>query len=250
MTTSLTSAPGYSRGFNTGVLIAAFTFASIFLLHAETAAAKALSSATTTNKISTVSAPTSSSTNSASPALPSSVIVTKDDDDDGDSDTTVRHHGAIITIEGHHGHTDADLEDTFIPLAGIVGVFGMPVLIVFVVVFFRYRRRRENLAMAREYLNKGMPVPPELLHDSQTREDVDAMTPTTRGCSDRRRGIKFIGIGLGVSLAFFFSDPRSHDWAWGLILIVMGLGYLFSGWIDGRRESKTPFTPPPNRGPL
>jgi hypothetical protein len=93
-----------------------------------------------------------------------------DDDDDGDG-----HRHAHIEIR-----SDNALEGTLIPIMGILATFGTPVLIVFFVCYFKYRRRRVNVALAQEYLNKGLPVPPQLLDESLVsyKDSARATFPT------------------------------------------------------------------------
>jgi hypothetical protein len=126
--------------------------------------------------------------------------------------------------------------DLAIPLAGIIGVFGMPVAIVLVAFYFNFRRRRETLVTVREYLNKGLPVPPELLTSMSSGDSSTQINARTGGGGDLRRGFKLTFIGLGVALALYFNDTHSTTWCWGLIPAVMGVGYLLSGWTQGNRQ--------------
>ncbi len=161
--------------------------------------------------------------------------------------------------KGVHKHVSMDFQtdsalDDLIPIVGIAATFGTPILIVFFVCYFKYRRRRENVALAQEYLNKGLPVPPQLLDDGQAyfKESVSTVSPS-RCQSDLRRGFKLAFIGLGITAAFYFAEPHSTTWAWGLIPLIMGLGYLISSWFESRQQarpddSRTPPAPP--RPPL
>jgi hypothetical protein len=198
------------------------------LVHADTSASKP-QPASATN-----AAPTTPTKVAPQPAHPAS----DSDSDDDDTDTATSkapHNSAHIVITDDDKTIGGVLVALVVPLAGIICTFGMPVVIVVAFLYFRHRRRRETLDMVRECLNKGVPVPPELL------AGVDADAPGIRvdaqtGCkSDFRRGFKLAFIGLGVSLALYFNDPHSTDWCWGLIPLVMGIGYLFSAWVQGGR---------------
>ena len=180
-------------------------------------------------------------------ATPPSPITVISDDDDKDKGHSFKFD--IKTDDKPHDGPSSPWEDIasdLIPLAGIVFTFGTPIAIVFFVAYFKYRRRQESMALAREYLNKGLPVPAELLDPSQG--GGYSRSGDRDGCSDLRRGFKLAFIGLGVTLALYIDSPHSTQWGWGLIPLVMGIGYLISGWVDGRRAPPPPpgsFNPPP-----
>jgi hypothetical protein len=172
--------------------------------------------------------------------------------DDDDSD---KGHSFQLKIGGDDDkRQDTVLENlsyVLIPLTGIVATFATPVLIVFFVCYFKYRRRQDTLAMVREYLNKGLPVPPELLDPSQGSDAyLGLKSAMNRPQSDLRKGFKLAFIGLGVTLAMYLSSPHSTYWAWGLIPMVMGIGFIFSSLAESRVGNSSQggeMTPPPSR---
>ncbi len=176
-----------------------------------------------------------------------SVTIDTDDDDDG-SGTGRKHHKIIINGDGKT--SSFDLEDVVIPIFGITASFGAPVLIVFFICYFRYRRRKEHLATVRDYLNKGVPVPPQLLEEYQTGGWSTALGggitdySSSRAVSDMRRGVRLAFIGLGITLAFFFFFG-GRLWAWGLVPLVIGLGFIVSSYAERRTN---PGLPPADRG--
>jgi hypothetical protein len=163
------------------------------------------------------------------------IVVGDDDGDDAGATTT------------HHHHEDSAFEANVIPIVAIVSIFGMPVLIVFLIVYFRFRRRQETLATVREYLSKGLPVPPELLSGGSSFDEAIRSDPAAPGAGrcDARRGIILLFIGAGLSLALYFGNPREHDWAWALIPLVIGLGYLVTGLFEMSLERKNHPSHPP-----
>jgi hypothetical protein len=185
--------------------------------------------------------PDAGATNAASaPTNASPKITTKGnvtDIDEEPSDDGKKHIHMVINDDGDWWVA------LLIPLAGIVGTFGMPIAIVAVVMYFNYRRRRETLATVREYLNKGLPVPPELLEGASASVRIDRSTGAS---CDRRRGLKLTFIGLGVAIALYINDPHGTDWGWGLIPAVIGVGYLLSAWMQGpdRPDPRDPNPPP------
>jgi hypothetical protein len=200
------------------------------------------SSAPTNSAPSATDAASSPSTNAA--PVKHGITITADLDDDDD---------VPANSSGHARHSSDgwELEGLLIPLAGIVGVFGMPALVVFLALYFNYRRRQETLATVREYLNKGLPVPPQLLEGSGGRDFK--FSGSVRGaCSDLSKGIRLTFVGVGVTLALLVHDPHSTTWGWGLIPLVMGLGYLISGLVqrsDPSTSEEPPTSPPPGKTP-
>jgi hypothetical protein len=196
------------------------------------------------------------------------ITITADTSDDDDSDGDGKKHSDVINIGGGHdieGWSIAALAALMIPILGVLCLFGMPVLIVFVVCYFKYRRRQESLATVREYLNKGLPVPPELLAEagsSQYAAAAAAVVPAAaaarsalvndRAKSDLRKGLTLASIGLGLTLALYVDDPHGGGWGWGLIPFVMGIGYILSGWFERRDRldaRSAPFNSPPPGNP-
>jgi hypothetical protein len=193
------------------------------------------------------------------PAVVPAVLATKDDTSDADDKAKGHSFNVKIdTDDDKHDSSASGAVETFmddlIPLAGITATFGTPVLIVFFVAYFKFRGRREALALAREYLGKGLPVPPELLDPSQKTFDMGWKYSGSRSQSDLRRGLRLAFIGLGLTLAFHVSFPHSTMWGWGLIPTIMGVGLILSGWFENRRgqsrppgPAESPPSPPGNR---
>jgi hypothetical protein len=203
---------------------------------------------TASSKIPSPAVTTNASPVAATNAAPQShgITITMDTDDDDDS-------SAKADSGKKHGvHADLGwgeiLVSVVVPIAGIAATFGTPLLIIFFVCYFRYLRRREALATVREYLNKGLPVPPELLDGGGAAASFSTY-PLKRRKSDLTRGFQLTFIGLGITLALLVADPHSSTWGWGLIPMIMGIGYLLSGWVQNRSATKDEPLPPPGNPP-
>jgi hypothetical protein len=148
-------------------------------------------------------------------------------------------HGIIIDTddsgEKHHPGSHNDMPAEIIPLVGIVflSVFGAPVLIVILIGLFALLVSRSRQRTIRMLVEKGQPVPAELLAPA---------TRTRRQRSDVRRGVVWtmIGIGLIVWLGAV-NDWEGGAWSFGLIPFLIGLGYL----IIWKLENKKDIPPPP-----
>ena len=149
------------------------------------------------------------------------------------------HHG--IVIDGGDKDEDADLKDVgdlgerlAIPIVGIVfmSIFGAPVLIVAVILYFGFSRSRMQHRTIRMLAEKGQPIPPALLAPP---------TPAVRQRSDIRRGVvlTMIGIGLMVWLGAI-NDWEGGAWSLGLIPFLIGLGYLIVWKLEGKKDVSPP----------
>src|SRR5213080_823472 len=144
-----------------------------------------------------------------------------------------------ITIDTGDKDEDADLEKMrdfiAIPIVAIVflSIFGAPVLIVATIGIFALIGNRMRQRTIRMMVEKGQPVPAELLAPEVRR---------VRRRSDVRRGViwTMVGLGLMVWLAAV-NDWEGGVWSFGLIPFLIGLGYL----IVWKLENKKDVPPPP-----
>ena len=148
-----------------------------------------------------------------------------------------RKHGIIIDADTDLDHkgSDEDIPAMVIPLVAIVfmTIFGAPVLIVIVIGIIALIGSRMRQRTIRMMVEKGQPVPAELLAPEVRR---------VRRRSDVRRGVVWtmVGLGLMVWLAAV-NDWEGGAWSFGLIPFLIGLGYL----IVWKLESKKDIPPPP-----
>jgi hypothetical protein len=117
-------------------------------------------------------------------------------------------------------------EDTIIPIVAIVFVFGMPVFIVALVVYSRHRRQRLLHETIRTMIEKGVPIPPELLQPQQPRR-----LPK----SDFRRGLVWSAIGLGWFIAFTVKGNIGSG-ALGLIPLLIGAAFLVTWKVESSKN--------------
>src|SRR5437899_10227869 len=148
-------------------------------------------------------------------------------------------HGVIIN-EGEHNE-DADLrkmrEFVAIPIVAIVflSIFGAPVLIVIMIGMFALLISRTRQRTIRMMVEKGQPVPAELL--APTKRAV-------RQRSDVRRGVIWTMIGLGAMIFFgAVNDWEGGTWSLGLIPFLIGLGYFIVWKLEGEQDVAPPPRP-------
>jgi Domain of unknown function (DUF6249) len=145
-------------------------------------------------------------------------------------------HGIVIDTDNgdHEGHND-DIPAMIIPLVGIVflSIFGAPVLIVVMIGIFALLVSRSRQRTIRMLVEKGQPVPAELLAPA---------TRSVRQRSDMRRGVVWTMVGLGLMVWLgAVNDWEGGAWSLGLIPFLIGLGYL----IVWKLENKKDIPPPP-----
>lgn len=118
-----------------------------------------------------------------------------------------------------------------IPIVGIIftTLFGAPVMIVGVIMFFSYIKARSLHKTVRMMVEKGQPVPEALFAAPHT---------PAKQRSDMRRGVTLVMIGLGIMLFLAaVNEFEGGGWALGLIPFMIGAGYLAIWFMEGNRIS-------------
>jgi hypothetical protein len=121
------------------------------------------------------------------------------------------------------------------PPWGFVGVMGgmglLLVLGILAIIFFNdTRRNRDKLALVERLVTDGKPVPRELMIYGPVQLSLPEQYR-----HDTRRAIAFLCWGIGFSVVFYIlsgGQPRAA--AWGLLLIVPGLGNFVKAWLTAR----------------
>jgi hypothetical protein len=152
-------------------------------------------------------------------------------------------------FKGHHGIVIGDDEDSakvstddvpemVVPIVAIVfmAIFGAPVLIVALIMYFGFSRNRAMHRTIRMLAEKGQPIPATLLSPP---------APAVRQRSDLRRGIVLVMVGVGLMVCFgAWNDWEGGAWAIGVIPFVIGLGYLLVWKLEGEKKNEIPPPPP------
>src|SRR5882724_5427763 len=143
-----------------------------------------------------------------------------------------------FTIDDHetdadHEKSDGDIPAKVFPIVFItmLAVFGMPVLIVAVIMYFGFSKNRMMHRTVRMMVEKGQPVPEALLNPP----------PAQRQRSDIRRGVVLAMVGLGLMLFFAaVNDWEGGAWSIGLIPFLIGAGYLLVWKLEGKKDNVPP----------
>ncbi|MEP6685605.1 MAG: DUF6249 domain-containing protein [Verrucomicrobiota bacterium] len=175
-----------------------------------------------------------------SPAPSATISASPDEDFDRDIDSAIekkiRKH-FNFTIDGDHSKShsgvDSDVPWIAIPIVLIVFlcIFGLPVSIVALIMYFSFSKSRAMHRTVRMMVEKGQPVPESLLNPP----------PVIRQRSDLRRGVVLLMVGTGLMVFFgAVNDWEGGAWSLGIIPFLIGLGYLLVWKLDVRREDTSP----------
>ncbi len=144
----------------------------------------------------------------------------------------VRKHLNVSTDNDAFEH-GSDVPWIAIPIVTIVflTIFGTPILIVAVILYFSFSKTRALHRTVRMMVEKGQPVPEALLNPP----------PAQRQRSDLRRGVVLAMVGLGLMLFFAaVNDWEGGAWSIGLIPFLIGAGYLLVWKLEGKKDNVPP----------
>ncbi len=97
--------------------------------------------------------------------------------------------------------------------------------------YFKHQASRQRAELIRIALEKGQPLPAQLL---------DAPGPAR---NDLAGGIRTIFAGLGVGLFLWIIKPERPIWALGLMVVLIGLGQLVAHAVMARKAPAAPGGP-------
>ncbi len=136
------------------------------------------------------------------------------------------------------------MED-FIPLFAIFAVFGTITAIVVGPSYLKSKERREMQATVRAAIDKGQPLPPEVI-EALGKEATRNIPSRTR---DIRRGIIWLAVGIGMAAFSVINDMRGFgdDWNGGpnfdggllgiaAIPITIGLAFIVLSFFNKNKD--------------
>lgn len=118
------------------------------------------------------------------------------------------------------------MEDVLVPIVAIVMVFGLPVFIIGLLVWSRYKRRQLIHQSISVMVEKGVEIPPHLF-DEAKREPGSSM----------RRGVVMIGVGLGLIAFFMFTGGSGVGI--GFIPLLIGVAYLVVWKLENHQAARS-----------
>ena len=151
--------------------------------------------------------------------------------DDEDADTTSVDTGKVSSSSrGSHGKASFTIssdDDDFpfnnfgdavgggilVAIISIIAIFGMPVFIIFVVFFFRYKNRKARYRLAEQALAAGQPLPEEFIREHKSTDQ-------------RTQGIKNTFTGIGLFIFLWAITGEFRNWRYRTARHVYGTGTM------------------------
>ena len=112
-----------------------------------------------------------------------------------------------------------------IPIVGMLVSFGLPLLLVAIILYYKHRKQRMTHDTIVKLVEKGLPVPHELLEPPPA--------PRKAYSSGLRGGL--VLVGLGIALGIFLQEVGG-PWSIGLIPGLMGAALLIAWKIETREK--------------
>lgn len=132
--------------------------------------------------------------------------------------------------------------EEFIPVVAILAVFGTITAVIVGPSYLKTRERRDMQKTVRAAIDKGQPLPPEVI-DALSKEAARNLPSRTR---DIRRGIIWLATGIGIA-AFGLINDYSSNSGWdshvgdGLlgvaaIPVTIGLAFLVLSFFNKNKD--------------
>jgi hypothetical protein len=121
--------------------------------------------------------------------------------------------------------------DQLVPIFGIVGLFGMPVFIVWIALHFNNKKKEQFHLSLQKLIESGQELSPELL------QSIPGYIEEDKKDSDIKFGTVLMGIGIGVVCIGKFGLNSSIVWASGLLVTSLGLALLAYGIYAEKKNS-------------
>lgn len=108
---------------------------------------------------------------------------------------------------------DGNVSETIIAVIAIAFSFGLPLLIVFIVFFFRYKNRKAKYRLAEQALSNGQQLPDNFFKNAEA-ENIHA------------KGVKNIFAGIGLFIFLWAITGQFGLGCIGLLIMFTGFGQL------------------------
>lgn len=160
------------------------------------------------------------------------VVSTIDDPDDYWTEEKQLSKGGEFLFNQMENMTKAAL---IIPVLGIITIFGLPILIVALVLYFRHKNKQAKYKLAAEALAAGKEVPKELFEENLASPKHNNETLT--------KGIQNICLGLGLGVFLWLLTNVAAIAAIGFIIFCKGVGEVIIAYATRSSEKEPSATP-------
>ena len=140
-----------------------------------------------------------------------------------ESDDDYKHHSSAYDFGWNIGHAT---RDAVIAITAIVFVFGFPLIIVFIIFFFRYKNRKAKYRLVEQALASGQPLPENLFKEADST-DI------------RSKGIKNVFVGIGLFIFLWAITEEFGLGCIGQLVMFTGFGQLVIYYTQQDRAPKS-----------
>mgnify|MGYP003654375516 CR=1 FL=1 len=133
------------------------------------------------------------------------------------------------------------MDDNFVGIIAILAVFGTITAIIVGPSWLKSRERREIQTTVRTAIDKGQPLPPEVIE--ALSKDITKNLPSRT--KDIRRGIIWLAVGIGIAAFSLINNLGESDWsdnvgdgmlAFAVIPATIGLAFLILSFFNKNRD--------------
>lgn len=121
------------------------------------------------------------------------------------------------------------MEEIIIPIAGIIGVFGMPAFIVWAALSYNHKKIAQFHASLQALIEKEQNLTPELL------KSIPGFVDEEEKINDIKTGSILIAVGIGVALIGSVGLDKPIVMTAGLLVCLLGIAFLGYGIYDKRQ---------------
>ncbi|OGT81700.1 MAG: hypothetical protein A3H91_10530 [Gammaproteobacteria bacterium RIFCSPLOWO2_02_FULL_61_13] len=141
-----------------------------------------------------------------------------------------------VVINGD-GDSDDDIPSWvgFVAALAVVFTLGMPIIVVGLILYFGYRKRRLAHDTINGFLASGKEIPPEIMHNlfQDAGRSIQAQAPRT----NMHKGTLNASLGLGMVIGFSIIDADFLA-AIGFIFLLVGLAQLLIWKLEQGKKSE------------
>jgi len=140
--------------------------------------------------------------------------------------------GRTITIDDDMDFLKGTLKNTMgwgilLSIIAIFCVFGLPLLIIFLVFYFQYKNRKAKYKLAEQALASGQPIPEDVVKSVSNTPDKNLLN----------KGIKNIFLGIGL-FVFLWALTEFAIGSIGLLVMFIGIGEVVIYYVNKDKEPK------------